>query len=295
MSLLTKELLSDDALKESLCAELEAAMDAELVKPEKEINLELLEDLSNALLLLSGSEKTDGALTAATVKAFRTKHRFAAMRRALGSTAAMAAIAVLCYAAVTAKTPQPVPVEPSTVITETTTAPAEAATVPATESTTATTEPVTEPSTQATTAQSTAARTETATTQAATERYRAVKGADVPDIPDTGDDGNPEDDTDYYYDGHYGGYNSNPDGLDGLTETEMTLDFNGAFQRRYAVGEAFNPRGITVTMIGEDGSYTVDISRCTVTGFSSETPGRKTVTVHYQYYQTSFTVEVIEA
>ncbi len=289
MSLLTKELLSDDALKESLCAELEAAMDAELAKPEKEINLELLEDLSNALLLLSGSEKTDGALTAATVKAFRTRHRFAAMRRALGSTAAMAAVAVLCYAAMTAKAPQPVPVEPSTVITETTTAPAEATTVPATESTTATTEPVTEPSTQATTAQSTTSRTETATTQAATERYRAVKGADAPDIDDEREDGSPDEDSDYEYGGEAGGIDSVIGG--GM---QMYLGFTDAFQKHYVVGEAFNPSGIVVTIGGDSRSRVVELSACSVSGFSSDTAGTKTVTVRYQNYQASFTVEVVK-
>lgn len=298
MSLFRLEMLSDQAFRHAIQAELEAAMDAELAKPEGEMNLALLEEFSDALLLLSGCEQADGSLTADTVSAFRRKHRFATLRKTLGSTAAVAAIAALCYAAMTAKAPQPVPIEPSTVITETTTAPAEPTTAPPEESTTVT---VTEPTTAAPQETTTAAptRQETTTTapsttadEAAASPYRAVKGADAPDFPNADEYGNPEDDSDYYY---YGGRNGEYGGMDSLPHSEqLVLRFNDAFQAQYAIGEAFNPDGIAVTVKDEMRSYAVPLSQCTLSGFSSDTAGVKIITVRYQRYQASFMVEVIE-
>ena len=286
MKVMLREIRSEAAFCERLTAELQAAMDAELTKPEGEIDFELLDDLADALLLLSNSNGEGAALTPATVRKFRTRVRLSALWKALGSTAAMAAVAFLCYTAMNEKEPQPLPVEATTTVTVTTTAPAEETTAP----TTATTEALTETTTDS--PRETAAVTATATateTTAAEEGYRPVQGAEAPDSDDEGKDGSPDEDSAYEYGGEAGGTGGVLGG-----GRQMYLGFTGAFQKHYAVGEAFNPSGIVVTIGGESQSRVVDLSACSISGFSSDTAGTKTVTVHYQNYQASFTVEVME-
>lgn len=287
MNVRITELHSEKMLCARLTAELEAAMDNELAKPENEIDFDLLDDLADALLLLSNSREEGFALTPATVRKFRTKYRLSTLWKALGSTAAMAAIVFLCYTAMNGREPQSVPVEPTTTVMVTTTAPAGETTAP---TTTATTEALTETTTDS--RRETAAVTATATateTTAAEEGYRPVQGAAAPDIPDAHESGNPDEDSDYEYGGEAGGKGDVIGG--GMT---MYLGFTDAFQKHYVVGEAFNPSGIVVTIGGDSRSRVVDISMCSVSGFSSDTAGTKTVTVRYQNYQASFTVEVVK-
>ena len=63
----------------------------------------------------------------------------------------------------------------------------------------------------------------------------------------------------------------------------------------YAENEAFDPTGIAITVTYNNGTTETVTENILYTGFSTDTIGKKTVTLHYGGYQLNFEVEVVVA
>ena len=289
-----EEILCEASWTQRMTEELNQAMETELAKPEDQIDFDRLEDIADALLLLSHCSGEQFALTPTDVARFRRKYRVSAFMKGFSGAAAMLAVAFLYYAVLSSRTAPPTLPENSTV----TAAPTTAATVTSTtqEAPVADTseltaaEPTTEPATTKAAAPTTV--TEAPATAAGTVG-EAMTGMAAPDLPDD-DHGVPDDDVEYYYGGAGDRDALGPYGVDDRQPVQLQL--SGSYQRIYRVGETLNTDGLTMTVIYTDGSSdTLSADECTFTGFSSTSVGVKTVTAHYGRLSTSFTVEVIES
>jgi len=296
-----KELLQNDALfRQSLEAELNAEMDRELAKSEAEMSLEKIEDLTEALLFLNGADASEERKAPPLLSRFKTRYLLTRYAKVFSAAAAAIALILLSYFVL-----QALPQEHIALPEETTTQAAmETTTVPpipedtSAAETTVIPESTTAEKPSEATEEHTAGGSEKATTQADRKdpdkngKPVPVTGAELPDGED--DDsyyGAPQDDGTHYgseplVDVHA------PLGP-GNTATALYIGFKNGFRTQYNVGDALDVAHLTITVVyDDDSSRLLSVSECRITGFSGDTPGRKTVTVSYGDASESFTVTV---
>lgn len=76
---------------------------------------------------------------------------------------------------------------------------------------------------------------------------------------------------------------------------KLTGTYSASFKKDYLVGEAADFSGLTITATYDNGTTkNISISQCSVSGFSTQTPGNKIVTVKYQGCSFSFLIRVKE-
>lgn len=280
------EIRSDEQFIINIIYELNSIINDELLKSNDEIDWKLIEDCTDALIYLNGSEIRESELTLLSVKKFKRQYMLSKMLKGSGAAAAAVFTGLLCYGIINSSNEPSIAPKSTSVLQITTSAVSEEKTTIA-----ATTQTSTSVSEKSTSQKRNNIKQEKTTKKKSSERKSEKNKQSSETISDTTESDMP------------GKNNETSTQAEETTiKTESGYDilfisgrFDDNFKTEYKIGEKLDLTGLTVLVTYSDLSTdTLMPSQCEVSGFSSETQGTKTIEITYRECSFTFDVEVTE-
>lgn len=309
------ELKKDSLFKKRMSDEINQIIDLEMLKPDDEIDWELIDECTDSLLFLNNMENETQKITPFLVKKYRTRYTLTNLFKATSYIAAAVALGFIAWGIVSNQSQPKIINEVET--TDTTTAYVEQTVEEITQEIELTTAPKESPTTTTTTnaylqtshskkplkiiEHTTSRKIAEASTTKKTIQERTTKIEETtkkPQVQSSTTEATtkkpkpqPQPTTQKHEEPTTAPTTVIIEGEKSITS--ISGEFGKGFKKVYFVGEELDLFGLTVIANYDDNSTgTININRCTINGFSSDKAGTKTVIVTYEGHSFTFNVNV---